>query len=75
MKIEIYIWNSTSSYSLEDWRSVSLKFVAYVKYNRIAFNHRFKEYRKNFKCTTHQLTALIKKAKTMNKKDTTVFTI
>lgn len=74
MYIEIYIWcNNVSTYSYQIWKEE--RKTPKKSNNQIIFNHLFKQYRKNFKCTTRQLTTLTKKAKTMNEGETTYFTI
>ena len=68
MKVEIYIWQNASDYSVRSWRHQSkLRIHEHDDgpFNQIIINHLLKEYRKNFKCTKHELTSLIKKAKTM----------
>lgn len=65
MKTKIYIWNSARDYSPSMWKSISRRHIDKQETNYIIFNHHLKEYRKNFKCTKHQLAAIIEKAKTL----------
>ena len=75
MKVEI--WINALVYSFKEWRIISKVFIEEEDngLNYIIVNHRFKEYRKNFWCTKHQLTSIIKKAKTMKESDIIDFTI
>lgn len=64
MKTKIYIWANAAVYSSKKWRSESALFIAaFGKSNIIIFNHRYKEYRKNFKCTNYLIVTMIEKAK------------
>lgn len=84
MKISIYTWDPWKFHGSRDpwnqisenWKSDSKKIVDNNKsVNQITFNHYLKEYRKNFKCTKHQLAKIIKKAKIMNECDFISITI